>query len=172
MNRDKLIEQSVSDAVTAKPIRFSITYGEKFLYKYLPFLYKRNKKIENFEIHPPTLGKMQILSKLYLQLEFDEDALEKEPHIEAMRVCETHTDIVCQLMAVSVCKTDKELLSDKCISKKAEFFKWYCSPDDFSSCLLALLSQVDYSAFITSIRLTKMLRLNKPTEKRASRIEQ
>ena len=192
MDNATIIEQNVSDAVTGKPIRFSVTHKQmqavnvativkEPLHRLLPFLHKKSEKItvemkemdtvSDFAIHPPTLGKMQILSKLYLQLGLDENALSDRPHVEAMRVCEENTDIVCQLMAVSVCNKKEDLLDDREISRKAEFFKWNCLPDDFASCILAMLSQIDYINFITSIRLTKMFRQNKPTEKRADRIE-
>nr|WP_288892950.1 hypothetical protein [uncultured Alistipes sp.] len=153
MDRQKIIEAAVSDAIIGRPISFEL-----------------NK--EKYEIHPPTLGKMQILSKLYLQLEIDEKALAKEPHLEAMRVCESKTDIVCQLMAVATLKSKDELFNEGLLKERAELFKWNCYPQDFGTCLLAILAQVDYENFMTSIRLTKTLRLNKPTaKKRAVRVE-
>lgn len=153
MDRQKIIEAAVSDAIIGRPISFEL-----------------NK--EKYEIHPPTLGKMQILSKLYLQLEIDEKALAKEPHLEAMRVCESKTDVVCQLMAVATLKSKDELFNESLLKERAELFKWNCYPQDFGTCLLAILAQVDYENFMTSIRLTKTLRLNKPTaKKRAVRVE-
>lgn len=137
------IEQNVSDAITQKPIRFEV--GD-----------------QKFVIYPPTLGKMQILSKFYLQLDIDEQQFKDEPHKEAMRVCENRTGIVCQLMAVATFATQDELLDDDKIAERAKFFKWNCYPADFGSCLLAILTQTNYSDFILSIRLTEMLRQNKP----------
>lgn len=105
---------------------------------------------------------MQVLSKLYLQLDINEEDFTQEPHKEAMRVCENRTDIVCQIMAVATFRTQDELLDDERIDERATFFKWNCYAEDFGTCLLAILTQVDYSNFMTSIRLTKMLRQNKP----------
>lgn len=153
MDKNNIIEQNVSDAITQKPIRFSI---------------KRRK----FAIYPPTLGKMQVLSKLYLQLDINEDDFTQEPHKEAMRVCENRTDIVCQLMAIATFSTQIDMLNEDKVAERAEFFKWNCYPEDFGTCLLAILTQVDYSNFITSIRLTKMLRQNKPSIEGAVRVEQ
>lgn len=147
------VEKSVSDAITQKPIRFSI--GD-----------------QKFEIHPPTLGKMQVLSKLYLQLDIDEQQFAEEPHKQAMRVCEDRTDTVCELMSASTFRTEGELLDDERIAERAKFFKWNCYPEDFSTCLMAILTQVDYSNFMTSIRLTGMLRQNKPNIEGAVRVEQ
>lgn len=146
-------EKYVSDAIAQKPIRFAI--GD-----------------QKFAIHPPTLGKMQILSKLYLQLEIDEQKLMDEPHTEAMRICENRTDRVCELMAVATFRTQDELLDDEKIEARAEFFKWNCYPQDFSNCMIAILTQIDYQNFILSIRLTKMLRQNEPHTTGAVRVEQ
>lgn len=153
MDKNNIIEQNVSDAITQKPIQFSI-------------------KKQKFSIYPPTLGKMQVLSKLYLQLDINEDNFTQEPHKEAMRVCENRTDIVCQLMAIATLSTQEEMLNDDKVTERAEFFKWNCYPQDFGTCLLAILTQVDYSNFMTSIRLTRMLRQNKPNIKGAVRVEQ
>jgi hypothetical protein len=139
--KDSFIEMAVSDAIAEKPIQFNI--GKR-----------------RFSIHPPTLGKMQILSKYYLLLELDEKALGEAPHLEAMRVCESKTDIVCALMAVATFREKEELLNDEKIAQRAEFFKWNTQPADFSTILLALLTQIHYENFIISIRLTKTLRQN------------
>lgn len=140
-NREKIIEMAVSDAITEKPITF--TLGE-----------------DKFSIYPPTLGKMQILSKYYLMLGIDEEALGNEPHLESMRICREKTDIVCQLMATATFHTREDLLDDEKIQQRADFFKWNTRPDDFTTILLALLTQVHYENFISSIRLTKILRQN------------
>lgn len=153
MIKEHIIEQNVSDAITQKPIRFSV----------------QDKK---FEIHPPTLGKMQILSKLYLQLDIDENGFKDEPYREAMRICENKTDLVCQIMAIATLSSKEDMLDDEKISERADFFKWNCFPEDFGTCLLAILTQVDYANFMTSIRLTKMLRQNKPNSGGAVRVEQ
>ena len=138
---------AVADAMTEKPIRFHI--GKK-----------------RFTIHPPTLGKMQALSKCYLALEIDEEALNKEPHLESMRVCETKTDVVCTLMSVATFQKKEDLLDDEKIQERADFFKWNTQPSDFSTILLAVLTQVHYENFIASIRLTETLRINKPKDKK------
>lgn len=145
-------EQAVSDAITQKPIKMTV-------------------KGKKFTIAPPTLGKMQLLSKLYLQLDIDENALSEQPHIEAMRVAETKTDIICRIMAIATFNTPKELMDDELVAERAEFFKWNCGTGDFSTCLLTILTQVNYSNFMTSIRLTEMLRQNKPNSMGAVRVE-
>ena len=65
-------------------------------------------------------------------------------------------------MADAVLQNKNDLLDDAKIKDMADFFKWNTKPTDFSTCLLALLTQIDYVNFISSIRLTKILRQNKP----------
>ncbi|MBO4551406.1 MAG: hypothetical protein J5733_11810 [Bacteroidaceae bacterium] len=143
MDNKRIIEMAVSDAMTEKPIEFEV--GEK-----------------TFTVNPPTLGKMQVLSKYYLALEIDDKELGKHPQVESMRVCEAKTDIVCSLMAASTLDSREDLLNDDKIAELADFFKWNCKPSDFSLMLLALLTQVRYENFISSIRLAAILRQNKP----------
>lgn len=143
MGTDYVTEKAVSDAVTEKPLVFKV-----------------NK--QTFKVCPPTLGKMQVLSKYYLELEIDDTKLGVEPQVESMRVCEAHTDTVCRLMAVATYDKQEDLLDDKKIQERADFFKWNCKPSDFSLVVLAILTQVHYENFISSIRLAATLRQNAP----------
>lgn len=143
MNIEKQIEMAVSDAVTEKPIELKI--GSR-----------------KFKINPPTIGKMQILSKYYLMLDLDEEKLQENPQLEAMRVCRDKSDIVTELMAVATFNDKDDLLNSDKIKERAEYFKWNSKVEEFSIVLLALLTQTQYENFITSIRLTEILRQNKP----------
>ena len=134
---------AVTDAMTEKPIVMKV-HGK------------------TFKIAPPTIGKMQVLSKYYLELELDDKRLGEEPQVESMRVCESHTDTVCRLMAVSTFDKQEDLLDDAKIEERATFFKWNCKPSDFSMVVLAILTQVHYENFISSIRLAATLRQNEP----------
>lgn len=143
MDKDKIIEMAASDAMTEKPLKFEVG-GKTFI------------------VNPPTLGKMQVLSKYYLALDLNDDELGEHPQVESMRVCESKTDIVCRLMAASTFDKKEDLHDDDKITELAEFLKWHCKPSDFAVVLLALLTQVRYENFISSIRLAGTLRQNKP----------
>jgi len=151
--KQRLVEASVSDAITEKPLTFSL--GDK-----------------EFTIHPPTLGKMQILAKHYLELDINEDDLDKEPILEAMRICEGKTDAVCRLMAVATFNEKGDLLDDKKISERADFFKWNSNPEHFIMVILKMLAQSHYANFMNSIRLTETFRINtEKVSKRPGRVE-
>lgn len=161
---DIITEMRAADAMTEKPIRFTV--GKKRLMLRPPFYGRKT-----YEVKPPTLGKMQVLSKCYLSLEIDGKALADDPHVEAMRVCETKSNEVCWLMAVAV-SNGKKVLDDRHLAKLAEYFRWHAKAQDFATVVLAILTQIDYVNFITSIRLTAMFRQNKPNEQvRAARVE-
>jgi len=93
-------------------------------------------------VKPPTLGKMQVLSKYYLALDIDDEKLGRSPHTESMRVCESKTDVVCRLMAVSTMDERDDLLDDEKVQELADFFKRHCKPSDFSTVILAIFTQV------------------------------
>ena len=143
MTEDKKTEQAVSDAITERPLKFKV--GKRM-----------------FVVNPPTLGKMQVLSRYYLDLDIDDEMLGRKPQVESMRVCESKTDVVCRLMAVATFSKREDLLDEVKIEELADYFKWHCKPSDFSAVLLAILSQVHYENFISSIRLAATLRQNKP----------
>lgn len=175
--KENIIEQYVSDVITQKSVDFSVKYYEEKVVK-KKSLFKHKEEIQNvelernFTISPPTLGKMQILSKYYLELDIDEDKLQEAPHVESMRICESKTDVVCKIMAVSVLNTKEDLLDERKINELADFFKYNSMPSDFSTILLIILTMINYENFISSIRLTRILRQNKPTiRERANRVE-
>ena len=147
-----LIEQHASDAMIEKPIGLRI--GDK-----------------EYKIAPPCFGKMQILSKLFLDLDFDEEQLKANPEKEVMRLSVEKTDKVCELIAVATFNTKEELMDESKIEERAQLIKWEGKPNDFSIVVLAILTQIDYTNFITSITLTKMLRLNKPSTKETEVVE-
>ena len=171
--KNRMIEAYVSDAMLQKPIEFTLTYTEKKpieirdkqgLFRRVIIRTEEQEKqvTKTYRINPPTLGKMQLLSKQYLMLGINEKKLVKEPHIEAMRVCEDKTDIVCSIMAIAITEEREQLLNDNYISNLADFFKWNAEPKDFSNILLIILSLINYENFMNSIRLTKLLRQNEP----------
>lgn len=182
MTKEERTERRVADMMVNEPIRFSVTFDSEEDVEEVqtrPFLrfFKRRVKVtvsktverqREFIIKPPKLGKMQILSRFFLDLQIDEKALEEEPITEAMRVCEAKTDTVCALMAAAVSNTQDELTDADYQKALAAFFKEFGDTDNFAILLLALLAQQNYANFIASIRLMKTFRLNKPTGKQGA----
>lgn len=179
MTKEEKTERRVADMMVNEPIRFTVAFERKEEVEEVecrPFLriFKRRVKVmvpktvaheREFVIKPPKLGKMQILSRFFLDLQINEKALEEEPISEAMRVCNAKVDTVCALMAAAVSDTKEELSDADHQKELADFFKENGDSDNFAILLLALLAQQNYANFIASIRLMKTFRLNKPTGK-------
>ena len=182
MDRKETMEQYVADAIAEKPLQFSITRmvevdterteeGRRPL-RYLPFIRRKvqfqvfakekKPKVFYYSINPPTLGKMQILSNLYLELEINDKDLNDNPTTTMMEICAKKTDTCARMMAVATLSTKGEVLDDKLIAERADIFKWACSPDDMAKVIVALISHSHYGNFLNSIALTKILRQNEP----------
>ena len=191
MNRDKVIEQRVSDAIAERPEHFTIKYkeiqevdievSERRYLKHIPFLYRtevvtkqESKSVDLervFTIHRPTLGQLQLMSKPYLLMDIDEAQFESNPMQEVMRICETKSDHVTEYIAYSVIGDKDDLLNPKIVGEVADFIKWHCTPNDLALCLLVIHSQIECENFLISIRCMKIARQNKPMQKRANRVE-
>ena len=185
------VEQNVSDAVVQKPIDLILDYEKSeiilerkfsfnFLLGFIPYVTTRlvpKEKItkihEKYQIFPPTLGKLQILAKLFLKLELDFEAIKEDPATELFKCCENKSAILAEIMAVSVLRKKEDLLNPDLIASKRDLFLWNTTPEDFSIIVGAILMQIDLTNFSNSIRLTKLFRLNEPKDNKhgANRVE-
>lgn len=126
---DKQIEINVSDALTETPVRFRI--GKK-----------------EFSIFPPTLGKTQILKKLYLDLDVNAGLLALNPLAETMRVCREYPDIVCRIISYSTFSDRKSLLNVEKVYQRAAFFKESASMEDLATLMSVIFSSDKTEEFI------------------------
>ncbi len=190
MNESK-IRQNVANNATEKPLKFSITREVQEVVKvdvitkeryvrWLP-IYKTTKAVEekletrevteDFYIYHPTIGKFELLTSLVLQINIDYKRLDSNPHEEVNRICAEHTNEITRMMAIMTFKDKDDVMNDDLVSERAEFFKWHCTNNDLATCLLAMFSMMDYENFTISMRLTKILDLNKRIDERADHIE-
>lgn len=126
---DKQIEINVSDALTETPVRFRI--GKK-----------------EFSIYPPTLGKTQILKKLYLDLDVNAGLLALNPLAETMRVCREYPDIVCRIISYSTFSDKRSLLNVEKVYQRAAFFKESASMEDLATLMSVIFSSDKTEEFI------------------------
>lgn len=120
---DKHIEVNISDAVVQVPIRFKI--GEK-----------------EYALYPPTLGKIQLLKKIYLSLELDSVVLGENPLIGIMEICKEHPDSVCRLIAYSTFSDKTSILDVKKVYRRASFFRANTSVEDQAT-ILSIIFSID-----------------------------
>lgn len=172
MTREEQMEKYAADAITERPLRFSVTITAKqggrvercALLRFLGFKTKPGTEVRWFEIPRPKLGKIQLLSKLYLDLEISDIDLQDNPISTMMRICAQKVDTCTKMMAIATATTKEEVLDDNFIAERADFFKWAAEEEDMAKVIVALISQSHYANFLSSIALTKIFRLNEPTE--------
>ena len=113
------------------------------------------------------------MSKLFLQLDLDFDAIKVDPTTAIFNCCSHKSEILAEIMAVSVLRSKEELLNSELIAEKRNLFLWNTTPEDFSIIVGAILMQIDLTNFSNSIRLTKLFRLNEPKDNKhgANRVE-
>lgn len=172
---EKLTERQAAEAIVQKPIDFNLSFKNRttvmkrkiMLKKKFPFISieKREEVIDfpdirHFKVFPPTLGKMEILSSLFLQLDIDFDKFTEDPSTELFKCCSAHSNLLAKIMAVAITEKKENLLDECYLEKEADFFRWHCTSEDFSIMLGAMLAQIDLVNFSNSIRLTKLFRLN------------
>lgn len=129
MELNKQIEINISDAITEKPIRFSI--GK-----------------QKFSIYPATLGKMQILKNLYLIMDVNAELLVINPLAETLRVCKANPDITCQIVAYSTFNDRKSIMNTEKVIQRAQLFKENMMIGDLATLLSLILTYDKTEEFI------------------------
>lgn len=164
MKTDQVQQAPASKTTAARPIVFTVQTNPEAKPRgfFGRLLGKKVETSRTFTIYPPKLGKLQILSRYFLQLGLDDAALKENPYAETLRVCAEKPDVVYELMAAAVCNTKEELNDEAHRRELASFFKWNGDAKDFGALVLAILTQNDYASFITSVGLLKHFRVNRP----------
>lgn len=115
------IEKNISDAITERPINFSIGKRKLCLY-------------------PSTLGKMQILKNLYYAIDVKMDLLVINPLAETLRVCQEHTESVCRIIAYSTFDDKKNILDSDKVYRRTLFIRDNLSLEDMATILSVIFS--------------------------------
>ncbi|MBO6117378.1 MAG: hypothetical protein J6P44_02420 [Bacteroidales bacterium] len=180
MKKEDLTAIRMADVITEKALEFSIDYSTmekikpnslfKRLFSKINPKYQSVTKQRKFKVFPLQLGRLQLLSKIYLQLEIDEKAWKEKPEIEIWRVCNEKTDLICRFIAIAVTKDKSDVMNEDYLNEVIEFIKTNCTPQDFVQVMLMILQQIDLVNFTNAMLLMKLLRLNEPKQKKAKSI--
>lgn len=129
MELNKQIEINVSDALTEKPIRFSV--GK-----------------QKFSIYPVTLGKMQLLKNLYLVMDVNAELLAINPLAETLRVCKENADIACRIIAYSTFGDKRDIMNTEKVIRRSHLFKDSMTIEDMATVLSLILAYDTTEEFI------------------------
>lgn len=138
-----------------------IEKGVKFTVKKQSFLkYFSKNKERNFFIEQPFLGTLDIISALFLSINFDEKLLD-ENFLAASKELVSKSVKTCALVvAVSVLNSKLKI---KLFSKiLAQYFLWRMRPSDLVKMSIIIHKINNYGDFINSIRLMSAIRTTAP----------
>lgn len=126
---NKQIETHLSDAIIARPLRF-----------------RAGKR--SFSIYPPTLGKIQILKNLYMDMDTDAVLLAADPPGETMRLSREYPDVVSRILAYSTFDGKRTLLDAEKVEQRARFFKDHMTAHERATLLALILMNDKTEEFI------------------------
>ena len=119
---------------------------------------------KDYKTQPPTFGKLQVMSKMLLDINFDEEKLKTDPYKESLRICIEKTDAVCRFIAVMILDSKEDILDDEKIQQKANEIKWGGNILELVPAVAKLITQLDCANFTTTIALMQTLKLNNANE--------
>ena len=138
-----------------------IEKGVKFKTKKVSFLkYFSKEKERTFVIQQPFLGTLDILSELFLSIEFDEKQIEENPLSSSKELVSKSAKKCALVVAVAVLNS-KWLI--RVFSKVlANYFLWRVKPSDLINIAFIINQVNNYGDFTNSIRLMSVIRMTTP----------
>ena len=174
MKEKDMIASQMADMMTETATEFSIQYEKtenlvvKSVFKRLFFKKRKNthgkKKERKFLVFPPSLAKMELFSKIIVQLDINEQAWKENPSNEVWRCCNKKTDLICRFIATAVTKDRKDLINEKYMRELTEFIKYNGTAEDFVKIFLIILQQIDLVNFTNAMLLTRLYKINEPKQ--------
>ena len=117
------------------------------------------KKEREFTIVQPFLGTLDMLSEIFLQIEFDEKKIQENPLSESKYLLK-YSGKLAQIVAIAVCNSNTKFrIRGK---KLTRYFLWHLTPEKMLQIVLIISSMNNTMDFINSIRLMSVVRTTIP----------
>jgi len=141
--------------------RILIEKGVQFKVKKQSLLKYLSKNQErNFIIQQPFLGTLDLISELFLKINFDEELIKANPLSES-KLLVSKTAKICSLVVAISVLNNRILI--KLFSKiLASYFLWRLKPSDLFNIALIINQINNYGDFTNSIRLMSIIRTTAP----------
>lgn len=142
MTEHEFLEMNIADAIMERPFSFSV--GNL-----------------HFNLYPITLGKMFLLSRLSEELGINDELMRTNPYLEAIRLCESRKDIVCQIISYHTFKWKDDLFNCLKVQGRAELLKSRLDNEELSMLLILTLSGDNAQSFVNHLGLDKDIKTRK-----------
>ena len=138
---DKYIEMNIDDALIEKPYSFSIEV--------------EGKGERHFFLFPMTLGKLHLLKRHYDNLEVNFEIMQKNPHVEALRIVTTKKDEVCKVFAYHTMKKKRDIFDPVLVNETATLFKEHTTDEEKATLLIYILTKDNVEEYKKHLGITK-----------------
>lgn len=132
MNEKEQVNMDIVDAMIERPQGFSI--GD-----------------EHFYLYPVSLGKMYLLQRIVASFGVNNEILQRNPYLEAIRIVKTKREDACRFVAYHTLRTKKEVFDNPLVDKRTDFFVKNIDEDSLAEILVALLGFDRTEEFMKSL---------------------
>lgn len=136
MEKNRLIEMNIADAIMEKPHGFKIKHWQ-------------------FYLHPVTLGKMYILQRIVESLEINKEILIANPYLEALRLSQEKRDEVCVLLAYHTMNKKEDVFNNDEVSSRSKLFDKELDTEDIAQLLVIVLNGDNIQEFIKHLGIDR-----------------
>ena len=121
MDKDKQLELDIADTIIDRPKGFSVGHRHFYLY-------------------PLTLGKMYLQKRVIDNLELNRELLQVSPYAEALRLVSEKKEDCCLLLAYHTLQTKRDILNNRTVTIRKNFFMKEMDNEDIATLLLSCLT--------------------------------
>lgn len=129
-------EQYLCDAILGRPYGFSI--GER-----------------HFAIYPVTLGKMFLLQRQIEALEINQQNLQQDMSLEALRLAKEKKDACLTIVCYNTFKTPEEIFDNALLTERKALFERELSIEDLSTLMIIVLTADKTSTLLHHLGIEK-----------------
>lgn len=162
----KKVEILAAEAIIDTPVAVTIRESKRIAKRrFLPF---RRTTVVYEAIHyiqPLTLGKQQMISRLFADLEIDWDKMKTADGTvqELLRVSAHKTDILAKILAIALESEPRKFMHPERLERRAKEILAVNTVSEFGKVIIALYEKLNPVAFTTAMRFVQILNLNAPS---------
>ena len=130
------IEQSIADTIMERPHGFNVSGRQFYLY-------------------PVTLGKTYLLARLVESLEINQEIMNFNPYLEALRIAEAKKDVALRIISYNTAPDKGKVFDNIYIEDCVQWFNKHLDKDDIAHLLIILFTETPVDDYIKHFKLDK-----------------